>query len=57
MLGYLSLILRRSLLMGSIDLIPPLPIPQLVLVSVFYRQSNVVSHDLKNETCIGGILM
>lgn len=30
MLGYLSLILGRSLLMCSIDLIPPLPILQLV---------------------------
>ena len=57
MLGYLSLILRRSLLICSIDLIFPLPNPQLVQVSVFCRQSNFVSHDLKNETCVGGILM
>ena len=57
MLGYLSLILRRSLLKFSIDLIHPLYIPPLVQVSVFYRQSNFVSHNLKNETCVGEILM
>ena len=55
MLGYLSLILVRSLLTCSIDLIPPLPILQSISVSVFYRQSDFVSHDLETETGVKGI--
>lgn len=38
-----------SLLMCSLDLVHPLPVPQFVQVGVFYRQTNLMSRSSKNR--------